>query len=48
MSFMMHVLYFALFFYAYKAYETYQIQRSLAVGFVDSLKAGLLWPKFLF
>lgn len=47
-SFWMHVFYFAVIMYGYKAYETYQMQRVLNVDVMKAMKAGVMWPKYLF
>lgn len=46
-SFWMHVFYFAVLMYGYKAVETYQVQRALNVDVTRAMKAGLVWPKYL-
>lgn len=43
---LMHIVYFMVIVYGYRAVETYQVQRSLGVEAKKAWKSGLLWPKY--
>jgi hypothetical protein len=42
----MHIIYLALIMYLYMAYETYKVQRSLAVPLKKAALRAVSWPKY--